>query len=225
MIKLFKTLKSTRGNSLAEFAVTAAMMATLATTAAPRFAGVGETGKQNQTKSNLEKLGKMAEQFYMNKLSPSSDANPAGEGQGRLPAQDRYDEKIGGYERLTDLEAVLDGTFDKWSDGEGSNWRSVFGLETSNQDYTSEYQFTDTDNDGTYGPSEWFSYLSESEGSIKSPYAQGHYIYTVIKGGQKEYRNPTTGLMELTDCNECGPILVIADAYNPTKYYLVKSFN
>ena len=40
-IKLIKKLKSTRGNSLAEFAVTTAMMATLATTAAPKFGAVG----------------------------------------------------------------------------------------------------------------------------------------------------------------------------------------
>ena len=33
--KIVKKLKSTKGNSLAEFAVTTAMMATLATTAAP----------------------------------------------------------------------------------------------------------------------------------------------------------------------------------------------
>ena len=34
-MKLFKKLKSKKGQSLAEFAVTTAMMATLATTAAP----------------------------------------------------------------------------------------------------------------------------------------------------------------------------------------------
>ena len=35
-------IKSTNGNSLAEFAVTTAMMATLATTAAPNFVSVGD---------------------------------------------------------------------------------------------------------------------------------------------------------------------------------------
>ena len=38
---LKKKLKSRRGNSLAEFAVTTAMMATLATTAAPKFGQIG----------------------------------------------------------------------------------------------------------------------------------------------------------------------------------------
>ena len=40
--KLRKKLKGRSGQSLAEFAVTTAMMATLATTAAPKFSGVGE---------------------------------------------------------------------------------------------------------------------------------------------------------------------------------------
>ena len=34
---IMRQLKNTNGNSLAEFAVTTAMMATLATTAAPKF--------------------------------------------------------------------------------------------------------------------------------------------------------------------------------------------
>ena len=42
MFKSFiRKLKSRKGNSLAEFAVTTAMMATLATTAAPKFGAVG----------------------------------------------------------------------------------------------------------------------------------------------------------------------------------------
>ena len=42
MRNIFDKLKKSKGNSLAEFAVTAAMMATLATTAAPRFAGTAD---------------------------------------------------------------------------------------------------------------------------------------------------------------------------------------
>ena len=48
-MKLFKRLKSRKGQSLAEFAVTTAMMATLATTAAPKFSGVGEGAKEKKT--------------------------------------------------------------------------------------------------------------------------------------------------------------------------------
>ena len=43
-----RKIKSISGNSLAEFAVTTAMMATLATTAAPRFSGIGEGAKEKK---------------------------------------------------------------------------------------------------------------------------------------------------------------------------------
>ena len=179
MNKFLNKIKSTKGNSLAEFAVTAAMMATLATTAAPRFSGVGEVGKQNQTMANLEKLGKMANQYYMDTSSPPTPNNPSGEGQGRIPGQERYDTQIGGYDRLTDVEAILNEQFNKWNDGEGGKWKSVFGLASANSSYVGEYQFTDEDTDwgqgsGTY---EWSLGLSAAEGPIKSPYQQGHYIY------------------------------------------------
>ena len=224
MNTLLKKIRSTKANSLAEFAVTAAMMATLATTAAPRFAGVGETAKQNQTMANLEKIAKMANQFYMDKGSPQTANNPMGEGQGRIPGQERYDTKIGGYDRLTDLEAVMNEQFDKWDDSEGSNWVSVFGTQNGNPNYSSEYAFGD-DNTGIIGYTEWAAYLSEAEGPIVSPYQQGHYIYIVIKGGQRELQNPETNEWYTVDCNECGPIMVIADAYNPSKFWMVKSFN
>ena len=224
MNTLFKRLKRNKGNSLAEFAVTAAMMATLATTAAPRFAGVGETAKQNQTMANLDKLAKMAHHFYMNKQDPQTDNNPMGEGQGRIPGQERYDTKIGGYDKLTDLEAILNEQFNKWDDAEGSNWRSVFGLARANPSYAGEYNFTD-DVGAKLGPTEWVAYLAQEEGPIVSPYQQGHYIYIVIPGGQQQYQNPETGAWTLLECNDCGPIMVVADAYNPSMFWTVKSFN
>ena len=46
--KLRKKLKSRKGNSLAEFAITTAMMATLATTAAPKFGQVGAGAKEKR---------------------------------------------------------------------------------------------------------------------------------------------------------------------------------
>ncbi len=49
MKKIMKKLKRVNGQSLAEFAVTTAMMATLATTAAPKFSGVGEGAKEKKT--------------------------------------------------------------------------------------------------------------------------------------------------------------------------------
>ena len=49
-----RKIKSISGNSLAEFAVTTAMMATLATTAAPRFSGIGEGAKEKKTLSEID---------------------------------------------------------------------------------------------------------------------------------------------------------------------------
>ena len=54
--KLKKKIKSVSGNSLAEFAVTTAMMATLATTAAPRFSGIGEGAKEKKTLAEIDKI-------------------------------------------------------------------------------------------------------------------------------------------------------------------------
>ena len=144
---------------------------------------------------------------------------------GNLTMNNAGNIQIGGYNRLTDLEAVLNEQFNKWDDAEGSNWRSVFGMTGANQSYVGEYQFVDDENASKFGPTEWYAYMSQEEGPIVSPYQQGHYIYTVIPGGQREWQNPATGEWQILECNECGPILVIADAYNPSKFYYVKSFN
>ena len=111
MMKFFNKIKNNKGNSLAEFAVTAAMMATLATTAAPRFSGVGEAGKANQTKQNLDKIGGMVNQFYMNTSAPYSPTNRLGEGQGRVPGQTKYDVQVGGYSNLDELMLDLTPTY------------------------------------------------------------------------------------------------------------------
>ena len=218
MKTLLNKIRNNKGNSLAEFAVTAAMMATLATTAAPRFAGVGETGKQNQTMANLDKIGQMANQFYMDKSSPATANNPMAESQGRIPGQERYDTKIGGYDKLTDLEAIMNETFDKWDDAEGANWRSVFGTARANPSYSSEYNFTDDDG-GKLGPTEWDAYMSQEEGPIVSPYQQGHYIYIVLPGGLQYVDPDGDGTYVKIDCNDCSPILYVADNEAPSKLF------
>ena len=128
MKKLLNKIRNNKGNSLAEFAVTAAMMATLATTAAPRFAGVGDTAKANQTRQNLDKIASIVNQFYMDKGAPISPQNGMGEGQGRIPGQIRFDEPVGDYANLFEVKADLQtGGFDKWDNEDfGGKWRSVF---------------------------------------------------------------------------------------------------
>ena len=74
-----KYFKSVRGQSLAEFAVTTAMMATLATTAAPKFSGVGEgaicwfdTGVTDSWASNLNVIDCMG--FLSGSCCPHYDS-------------------------------------------------------------------------------------------------------------------------------------------------------
>ena len=57
-----------KGNSLAEFAVTMAIMATLATTAAPAFSRIGEGAKAKKTKANLEKIVKASSMWYSQQI-------------------------------------------------------------------------------------------------------------------------------------------------------------
>ena len=70
--EMFKTIlnkiKSMTGNSLAEFAVTTAMMATLAATAAPQFGSVGEGAKEKKTMNNIDKIVQAANNYYNQKL-------------------------------------------------------------------------------------------------------------------------------------------------------------
>ena len=87
-INLMKKIKSNKGNSLAEFAVTTAMMATLATTAAPKFGGVGDGAKQKKTMNNIDKVLTVANNFYNQAVSE--------EGKGRFPGQSKYDSEVGG---------------------------------------------------------------------------------------------------------------------------------
>ena len=92
MKRFLKYIKSTKGQSLAEFAVTTAMMATLATTAAPKFSGVGEGAKEKKTLADIDKIMKSANNFY--------NAKVTSDGRGRFPGQNKYNETVpasGGY--------------------------------------------------------------------------------------------------------------------------------
>ena len=63
MKTLIRHFKKVNGQSLAEFAVTTAMMATLATTAAPKFSGVGEGAKEKKTLADIDKIFKICKQL------------------------------------------------------------------------------------------------------------------------------------------------------------------
>ena len=198
-------LKSTSGNTLAEFAVTTAMMATLATTAAPKFSGVGEGAKEKKTLADIDKIVKSANNFYNSMVTE--------EGRGRFPGQDKYDDQIGGYAADTLLQQGV-GIFTAYDDAEGSKWVSVFG--TTTKDAAGESLIPsghnisvseDDDKDGNFdehvGAEEFLDQFGGNP--VGSPFQDGHYIYAVIPGGG-------------SGAGSYAPILYVADLENPSNF-------
>jgi len=208
--KLKKKIKSVSGNSLAEFAVTTAMMATLATTAAPRFSGIGEGAKEKKTLAEIDKIIISASNFYNDKV--------VAEGRGRFPGQTKYNEPVGDYSNETELLTVIgpnaNNPFNLYDMAEGSKWRSIFGtnangasMETTTDLETSGDGLSKVQHDD-FGATEFLHEFANN--AIPSPYQDGHYIYIVLKGGQNQ-----DGIA----CNECSPILYVADNENPAELY------
>ena len=198
-------LKSTSGNTLAEFAVTTAMMATLATTAAPKFSGVGEGAKEKKTLADIDKIVKSANNFYNQKVTE--------EGRGRFPGQVKYDEQIGGYASDTLLQQGVS-IFTAYDDSEGSKWVSVFGTTTRNAAgdliIPSGHNISiaeDDNKDGSFDISVGAEeFLDQFGGNpIGSPFQDGHYIYAVIPGGG-------------SGASSYSPILYVADLENPSNF-------
>ena len=212
-INLIKKLKSTKGNSLAEFAVVTAMMGTLATTAAPKFGGVGDAAKSRSTIAAIDKITSVANNYYNEKVSS--------EGRGRFPGQTKYDEKVGGFdlptETLTDaaveiyLETIL-------------NTQTTYEADLS--DYVYVFSPAVDDEDAIAG--DWMSFVGTTHqvdvefdvdgaedmkagfgnSGISSPFQDGAYIYLVIAGSG-------------SGSTAKAPAMIIADAENPSELYKV----
>ena len=208
--KIKKKIKSVNGNSLAEFAVTTAMMATLATTAAPRFSGIGEGAKEKKTLAEIDKIIISASNFYNDKV--------VAEGRGRFPGQTKYNEPVGDYSNETELLTVIgpdaNNPFNLYDMAEGTKWRSIFGtnangasMETTSDLEASGDGLSKVQHDD-FGATEFLHEFANN--AIPSPYQDGHYIYIVLKGGQNQ-----DGIA----CNECSPILYVADNENPAELY------
>jgi hypothetical protein len=202
--KLRQKLKGRSGQSLAEFAVTTAMMATLATTAAPKFSGVGEGAKEKKTLADIDKIVKSANNFYNEKVTS--------EGRGRFPGQVKYNESVpdgGGYQDEASVVAGLD-VFETFESSEASKWASIFGTQNQENPMPSGASVNtaeDPDNDGSFSETVGAEeFLNEFGGNaVKSPFQDGHYIYTVIAGGgsgQSSY----------------SPILYVADLESPANF-------
>ena len=85
---IIRNVKSVKGNSLAEFATTTALMATLAATAAPKLSEMSEGAKGEKSRNEIDKIIKQAGQFYQDTAD--------NEGRGRFPNQKKFDVSIGG---------------------------------------------------------------------------------------------------------------------------------
>ena len=204
-MKLLKRLKNRKGQSLAEFAVSLAMMGTLASSAAPKFSGVGEGAKEKKTMADIDNVVKSANNFFSSKVTS--------EGRGRFPGQVKYNRSVpddAGYETESELAEGLY-SFLTFDNAEATKWASVFGTlnETGLAPVGSSVNtIEDPNNDGafseTVGAEE---FLNEFGGNaIKSPFQDGHYIYSVIPGGgsgQSSY----------------SPVIFIADLESPKTFF------
>ena len=85
---MIRTVKSIKGNSLAEFATTTALMATLAATAAPKLSEMSEGTKAEKSRNEIDKIIKQAGQFYQDTADE--------DGRGRFPNQTKFNVAIGG---------------------------------------------------------------------------------------------------------------------------------
>jgi len=226
MKTLLKKLKGRSGQSMAEFAVTTAMMATLATTAAPKFSGVGEGAKGKKTEAEIDKIVKAGSNFYNAKVTE--------DGRGRFPGQEKYNVAIGGYtfgtntfgasgstddpSQTTPYAEYVEGELKEWKSttspaylmSEASKWNSVFGKTNTTGGHTFPGgDLVDdpvvTANSVEYdGQKEWLNEFGENP--IKSPFQDGHYIYIVIPGGGAG--NSATA-----------PTLFVGDLESPGDYY------
>ena len=203
---IIKKLKSMKGNSLAEFAVTTAMMATLAATAAPQFGSVGEGAKEKKTMNNIDKIVQAANNYYNAKLDV--------EGRGRFPGQSKYDSKVGGYDLPADTETdialeifteTILNNYDGYTD-DLSAFVYVFAQSADDQDaIQGSWQNIETsvvyDLDGAADFVELFG-----NNGLSSPFQDGAYIYLVIPGSG-------------SGSSAQAPALIVADAENPTELH------
>ncbi len=210
-INLMKKIKSNKGNSLAEFAVTTAMMATLATTAAPKFGSVGDGAKQKKTMNNIDKILTVANNYYNQAVSE--------EGKGRFPGQSKYDSEVGGVtlaeNQTTDqaLETYVEDVLD-----------DIGTYESDNSDFVYVFSPAVDDEDALAG--DWMSFagqthqvdvLFDTDGAadfvknfgnsgIKSPFQDGAYIYLVIPGSG-------------SGTSAQAPVIIVADVENPSELH------
>ena len=189
---IIRNVKSIKGNSLAEFATTTALMATLAATAAPKLSEMSEGTKAEKSRNEIDKIVKQAGSFYQDMADT--------EGRGRFPGQEKYNTPVGPSYDNTDAtttgtdqahnnsDAHQDnvlrdlglGDTDGWrqyNDTPSNQWASVFGTAGM---ATGTLGVSDDAGD-MVGSTEWLPLFGDEV--LKSRFQDGHYAYTVIAGG------------------------------------------
>ena len=204
-----------------EFAVTTAMMAILAATAAPKLSNLSEGAMASKTMSELDKLVGQAANFYQDAAIK--------EGRGRFPGQDKYNLPVGGHadnqEILDDIINIYNAAgeitdpadFDYYAADDGSDWVSVFGV--SNFDYPkpveANLRWDDVDEVApcnvcpdsiTTGRFEWMRLFGNEP--IGSPYQDGHFVYQVVAGSG-------------AGSKAVSPILYLADIEDPSRFHVI----
>ena len=209
---IIRNVKSVRGNSLAEFATTTALMATLAATAAPKLSEMSEGAKGEKSRNEIDKIIKMAGQFYQDVADT--------EGRGRFPNQEKFNVPIGDdatnggdsdlgaagmqYSLTSDKnnsdahtakilqDLGLDASFggdltqgwDRYSENPQSGWQSVFGFPAgkTTADLGISSQIEDATNHNETGGENEWDGLFGDE-ELGSTFQDGHYVYAVVAGG------------------------------------------
>ena len=197
-----KNIKSVKGNSLAEFATTTALMATLAATAAPKLSEMSEGAKGEKSRNEIDKIVKQAGSFYQD----IADL----EGRGRFPNQAKFNVAVGGpngdpnysnqgaggtYDLENDIEnsdlhtdAIVsdlrpgaesqdDRTagWDRFDETHSNVWQLVFAAgDNALPSSVSGVQDASVDNE--------FDSLFGDE-VLESKFQDGRYVYTVVAGG------------------------------------------
>ena len=186
---ILKSIRSTTGSSLAEFATVSALMATLAATAAPKLSEMSEGTKGEKSGKEIDKILTQAGNFYQ--------ATADTEGRGRFPGQAKFNVQVGGAAyNNTDATSAgtatalansaghnakvmsdlgLDGTdgWQQYDDQPANSWISVFGTARSD-----EHKGV---SDCTTCSDEWLPLFGDEV--LGSKFQDGHYAYTVVAGG------------------------------------------
>jgi len=220
---IIRNVKSIKGNSLAEFATTTALMATLAATAAPKLSEMSEGGKAEKSRNEIDKIIKQAGQFYQDKAET--------EGRGRFPGQPRHYDNVGfdaaDYDNATtntvaslataheksdahEAEVLkdlgLNGTDEGWkqyNQTHSATWVSVFGTSNADPRKVLPTGVSKVNNNTAAGIAEW-KLLFGGE-TLGSTFQDGHYVYSVIGGGG-------------TGSDVYPPIMYVGDIENMTHF-------